>query len=130
MAVSLISIYSDIFIDWNLRIWDWHFGAPTVTSQILTGERRWWYYGIIVLDVFLRVSWAWRLSDLKSPWLPFLLSMLEIIRRIMWFPLRIEGWQVFQHIGPRAAVAVTGVELPGVGDAPPVGAAVDDSAAS
>ncbi|RZC58897.1 hypothetical protein C5167_006206 [Papaver somniferum] len=113
IALSVFSIYSDLFIDWNLGISNWLFGAPTVTTQIFTGARRWWYYGFIVLDIFFRVSWAWRFSDLQSIWLPFALSLVEIFRRAMWFPLRIEGWQVSLSIGPRGAAAAGGViELP------------------
>ncbi|XP_026378481.1 uncharacterized protein LOC113272910 [Papaver somniferum] len=121
IALSVFSIYSDLFIDWNLGISNWLFGAPTVTTQIFTGARRWWYYGFIVLDIFFRVSWAWRFSDLQSIWLPFALSLVEIFRRAMWFPLRIEGWQVSLSIGPRGAAAAGGViELP------PTGAAVGE----
>ncbi|KAI3852437.1 hypothetical protein MKW92_018010 [Papaver armeniacum] len=132
IALSGFSIYSDLFIDWNLGISDWLFGAPTVTTQIFTGTRRWSYYGFIVLDIFFRGSWAWRLTDFGSSWLPFLLSLVEIVRRAIWFPLRIEGWQVTLGIGPRGAVegevevppggaAVGEVELP-----PPGGAAVGE----
>ncbi|KAI3963765.1 hypothetical protein MKW92_048757, partial [Papaver armeniacum] len=114
IALSGFSIYSDLFIDWNLGISDWLFGAPIVTTQIFTG------------------SWAWRLTDFGSSWLPFVLSIVEILRRAIWFPLRIEGWQVTLGIGPRGATegevevppggaAVGEVELP-----PPGGAAVGE----
>ncbi|MCL7028394.1 hypothetical protein MKW94_010018 [Papaver nudicaule] len=74
IALTIFSVYSDLFVDWNLRISDWFLGVPTVTTQIFV-HRMWWYYGFIVLSIFLRVSWAWRLSDLDSSWLPFLLSL-------------------------------------------------------
>ncbi|RZC72777.1 hypothetical protein C5167_048259 [Papaver somniferum] len=98
------------------RMCGWMCGAPTVTTQIFTGARRWCYYGFIVLDIFFRVSWAWRFSDLGSSWIPFALSVVEIFRRAMWFPLRIEGWQVSLGIGPRGTAEAV-VEVPPTGAA-------------
>ncbi|KAI3879256.1 hypothetical protein MKX03_013453 [Papaver bracteatum] len=101
VAVSIMSISWDLFVDWNLGIFNWVPGVPTVTTQIFTGQRQWWYYGFILLDILFRISWAWRLSDLDSSCLPFFLSLVEILRRIMWIPLRIEAWQVSQGIPAR-----------------------------
>ncbi|MCL7051859.1 hypothetical protein MKW94_008424 [Papaver nudicaule] len=63
IANTIFSIYWDLFIDWNLRVFEWFPGVPTVTTQIFS-DRLWCYYGFIVLDVLLRISWASRLSDL------------------------------------------------------------------
>ncbi|MCL7039885.1 hypothetical protein MKW94_008726 [Papaver nudicaule] len=66
---------------------------PVLPSKIVTEEKQWVWYVLIVVDFILRLSWTLRLSIslFTSSWITLTMSILEILRRSLWMIVRIEA---------------------------------------
>ncbi|KAK3641314.1 protein-ER retention protein [Elasticomyces elasticus] len=93
------SFFWDVTKDWDLTLLttkryssDYPFGLRRTRKF----NNKWYYYGMIAVDLVLRLSWAFRfVPGLKSFFAVeggmFLQEVLEVVRRALWANFRIEA---------------------------------------
>ncbi|KAK5675778.1 protein-ER retention protein [Elasticomyces elasticus] len=93
------SFFWDVTKDWDLTLFtakrsshDYPFGLRRTCKF----GRKWYYYGVIAIDLVLRLSWAFRFVPGLENFFSieggmFLQEILEVIRRALWANFRIEA---------------------------------------
>jgi hypothetical protein len=89
---SLYSFFWDVYMDWGLGRPDHAFLGPR-----LMYPNRFYYYGVICADFFLRFMWVLTLVPPQSGatfelpnYLTFMTMSVELLRRMLWGSLRLE----------------------------------------
>lgn len=85
----------DIFMDWGLVDPLAPKGSPFLREEMIYGSK-WYYYGAIVEDFVLRLSWVLNVSlgeawTLESDLLTCITAPLEVFRRFIWNYFRLEN---------------------------------------
>lgn len=85
----------DIFMDWGLIDPLAPKDSPFLREEMIYGSK-WYYYGAIVEDFILRLSWVLNISlgeawTMESDLLTCITALLEVFRRFIWNYFRLEN---------------------------------------